>query len=110
MGPRVKALEDDMKDVKAGVGRLEVAAAEIKATLASLSTKADIAGATGRIAALEGRTTAVESAITDTVKAAVGKAIGPWQLPGVLAACGSIVVLIVAALGWLARQHWFTGQ
>lgn len=108
MESRIVALETDMKDVKGSLGRLEVASGRIEATLASLATRADVAITTERIASLDGRTKKVEDAITDTVRTAVGKAIGPWQLPGVLAACGTIVVLIVAALGWLAHQPWFT--
>ena len=107
MDPRVDGLIEDMKEAKAGLARLEVSAAEIKATLANLSTKADSATAIARIDALDGRTKALETAVSDTVKSAVGKAIGPWQLPAVLGACGSVVVLIVAAFGWLARQPWF---
>ena len=107
MEARVAALESDLREAKATLGRLEVAASRIQATLDSLATRSDVTTAIERIASLDGRTGRLEAAVADTVRSAVGKAIGPWQLPAVVGACGGIVVLIVGALGWLAHQPWF---
>ncbi len=114
MEARVAALETDVKDVKSTLQRIDLSLAGITATLAGVATKADVATLGGRIDtlggkvdALGGRMDKVERAIDDTVKSAVGKAIGPVQLPLVIAACGAVFVGLVAALSWLAHQPWF---
>ena len=104
------ALEGDLREAKATLGRPEVAAGRIEAMLDNLATHADVTTAIERIASLDNRTSRLETAMADTVRSAAGKAIGPWQLPAVIAACGAVVVLIVGALGWLAHQPWFNRQ
>ncbi len=114
MEARVSALQTDLKDVKAALSRIDVSLARIEVTLGSLASKADIALATGAISTLaekmsgQGmRLTNVETAINETVKLAVGKAVGPWQLPIVLAASGVVIAGLVGLLNWMAHQPWF---
>jgi hypothetical protein len=107
MDQRVSALEVDMRDVKPTLGRMDVSLARIDVTLATLATKADVAALSEKLVAQGARLTAVENAVNDTVRAAVGKAISPWQLPGVLLACGAVVIALMASLNWPAHQAWF---
>ncbi len=114
METRVSALESEMKDVTATLTRMDVSLARIEVTLGSLATKADIAFVTGAISTLAEKVSAqgarlanVETAINETVKSAVGKALGPWQLPMVLGASGVVIAGLVALLNWMAHQPWF---
>lgn len=107
LGARVSSLEVTLHRIDIAIARMEV-------TLATLATKADLAEAKGainalteRVSAQEVRLTKVETALDDIVKTAVGKAIGPWQLPAVLAASGGVIVGLVALLNWIAHQAWF---
>jgi hypothetical protein len=86
----------------------------MEVTLATLATKADLGEATGAIKALTERVNAqaerltkVETALNDIVKTAVGKAVGPWQLPMVLAASGVVITGLVGLMNWMAHQPGF---
>ena len=116
MEARVIALEADMKDVKASLQGLEVSSARIEATLASLATKADAARVeaastvtAGNVASLDDRLVKVETAINDVVKSAVGKAIGPIQLPAIIVSTIVLLGLLLVAWNWVTRQPWFHG-
>lgn len=111
---RVADLEKDMKDVRSSLGRLEAACASITATLEHVATKADVVAGTGaanvvaeRVSHLDARLGKVERSIDEVVKSAVGKAIGPVQLPAIIVA--TVVALGVLATGgaWLLKQVWF---
>jgi hypothetical protein len=114
MEPRVAKLEADMKDVKTSLKSLELSSARIEAALGSLATKADIAASNGdikvlasRVEAYDARLKRVEDAINDTVKTAVGKAIGPLQMPTIIVSTVAALGLLVAAYAWLVKQPWF---
>ncbi len=89
---------------------------ELKTEFAAVRAefKTDLAGVTGSLAALteksagqDIRLKSLEAAINETIKTAVGKAIGPWQLPMVTAACLAVITGFVGALNWMAHQPWF---
>ena len=108
MEPRVAALEADMKEVKASLKGLEVSSARIEAILGTLATKSDVeknSGETRLVAealhGLDKRVSLIETGSLSIANAAIGKNIGPWQLPAVLGA--SIVVggAALAGAGYL---------
>ena len=114
LGPRVTALEADIKDVKAGLSRLEVSSARIEAILGSMATKSDLAASTGaanvlseRVSALDIRFGKVERAVEGAMTAAISKSISPWQFPVILGASAVVLGVAAAAIGWLVTRPWF---
>ena len=110
---RVTALEADMKDVKAGLSRLEVSSARIEAILGSMATKSDLAASTGaanvlseRVSALDVRFGRVERAVEGAMTVAISKSIGPWQFPAILGASAAVLGVAAAAIGWLVTRPW----
>ena len=118
MEPRVAALEADMKDVKASLHRLELSSQRIEQSLIAirvdvlptLSTKLDIANTNKDIQlvqeslrGVDKRVALVESGSQTIANAAIGKNIGPWQMPAIIGA--SIVVggAALAGAGYLLR-------
>jgi hypothetical protein len=114
MEARVSALEVGFQEMKGSLHRLELSIARIEAALSHMATKADVAANTGAINALaekmaaqNARLTKVEAAIEDTLKTALSKTIGPWQVPGILAVCVALIGVLMAALNWAGHQPWF---
>ncbi len=114
MDARVSALEVGFQEMKGSIHRLEMSIARIEVTLSSVATKADVAGNTGainalaeKVAAQGDRLTKVEEAIDETIKTALSKTIGPWQVPGILAVCVALIGVLMAALNWASHQPWF---
>ncbi len=114
MEARVAALEDQAKKTNDYLYRMEVTLAGITPLLATLPTKADMATSTGalntlaeRVSGMDKRLGSAETAITDTIKSAVGKAIGPWQLPVIIVGTGGALAALAAGYHWLIAQAWF---
>lgn len=114
IGSRVNALEADLKDVKAGLSRLEVSSARIEAGLSSMATKSDLVASSGaanvlseRVSALDARFGKVERAVEGAMTVAISKSIGPWQLPAILGASATVLGVAAAAIGWLLTRPWF---
>lgn len=111
---RVAALEAGMKDVKGNLNQLLVSSARIEAALARVATDADLAKVEGKIdtidakvGALDARVGRVETNVGTALATAVGKAIGPIQFVGILAASGTILGALAVVYGWVSRQPWF---
>lgn len=92
MSERIKGLEEQSRDTREALIRIEV-------TLASLATKADVAGLSGKVEGSDKRLGNVEAAVADTLKTAAGKAIGPVQLPAIIVATAGAL----GAMAWLWR-------
>lgn len=114
MEARVAALEDQAKKTNDSLHRMEVTLAGLAPVLAALPTKADMATSAGAlntlaatVAGMDKRLGSAETAITDTIKSAVGKAIGPWQLPVIIVGTGSALAILAAGYHWLIVQPWF---
>jgi hypothetical protein len=79
----------------------------VETTLSNVATKADVAALSEKVSAQGDRLTKVETAIEDTIKTALSKTIGPWQVPGILAVCVALIGVLLAALNWAGHQPWF---
>jgi hypothetical protein len=79
----------------------------IETTLSNVATKADVAALSEKASAQGDRLTKVETAIEDTIKTALSKTIGPWQVPGILAVCVALIGVLLAVLNWAGHQPWF---
>lgn len=114
MDARVAALEAQAKRTDDSLHRMEVTLAGLAPVLAALPTKADMAASTGAmntlaatVAGMDKRLGSAETAINETIKSAVGKAIGPWQLPVIIVGTGGALAVLAAGYHWLLAQPWF---
>ena len=112
MEQRVATLEIDVKDMKAGISRLELGQATILAKLEGLASAADLAILGGqfvglqermialsdRMAAQSERMTKIETAMTDTVKMALSKTIGVAGAVGLFVSMAAVVTAIATVL------------
>ena len=110
---RIAALEEQGKDTRNALIGVDKTLVRIETTLASLATKADIAGCTGSIVALtsrlEGfdkRLSLVEGRIESIVGQAIAKTIGGWQLIGILASLVALGTIVVGAARFLLPQFF----
>jgi len=137
MDARVSALEVGFQEMKGSLHRLELAfvriesvlsnvatkadvaalsekvsvqgdrLTKVEAALSNVATKADVAALSERASAQGDRLTKVEEAIDETIKTALSKTIGPWQVPGILAVRVALIGVLMAALNWAGHQPWF---
>lgn len=114
MEARVAALEAQAKKTDDSLHRMEVTLASLTPLLVALPTKADMAVSTGAlntlaatVSGMDRRLATAEGAISDTIKSAVGKAIGPWQLPIIVVGTGGALAILATSYHWLLAQSWF---
>jgi hypothetical protein len=87
---RVEALENDVRDMKSSLSRLEVGFARMEEKLAHLATGADIANIRESVARVEGRLSQIPST---------------WQIVGILAALLFGVASVVYATNTFLAQR-----
>lgn len=111
---RVTSLEVEVKAMRSSLHGLELASARIESALSNIATKADMASSIGslntlaeRVKGTEDRAGRIEKSVDGALNAAIGKSIGWWQFPLILA--GSAAVLTAAAVGlnWLSVHGYF---
>lgn len=111
---RVASLEVEVKSMKASLHGLELASARIEAALSNIATKADMATGTGalntlaeRVKGIEDRAGRIEKSVDGALGAAIGKSIGWWQFPLVLAGSAAVLTAAAVALNWLLVHGYF---
>jgi hypothetical protein len=114
MESRVAALEANLRTLTDGIVDIKATLGTMSVTLSTLSTKAELATTGGDIKVLASRIEAhsdrlktVEDAVNDTVKTALGKSIGGYQLPGIIVSTAVALGLLALAYAWLLKQPWF---
>ena len=114
MNKRVATLEADMKGMTGSLNRVETTLAVVTEGMKALATKVAIVAVTSsvntlsaNVTALDSRAVKVETAITDTVKAALAKSIGPVQAVGMLAGAIGVLVAAASAVNWLVAHGSF---
>jgi hypothetical protein len=110
----VTSLEAEVKAMRTSLHGLELASARIEAALSNVATKADIATSTGsvntlaeRMKGVEDRAGRIEKSVDGALNAAVGKSIGWWQFPVVLAGSAAVLTAAAVALNWLSVHGYF---
>ena len=111
---RVTSLEVEVKAMKTSLHGLELASARIETALSNIATKADMATSTGtlntlaeRVKGMEDRAGRIEKSVDGALSAAIGKSIGWWQFPLVLAGSAAVLTAAAVALNWLLVHGYF---
>lgn len=114
MDKRVATLEADMRGMTGSLNRVEMTLAVVAEGMKALATKVAIVAVTNsvntlsaNVTALDSRVVTVETAITDTVKTALAKSIGPVQAVGMLAGAIGVLVAAASAVNWLVAHGYF---